>query len=245
MREISLDTETTGLSAEDGDRIVELGCVELINHVPTGEVFHAYFNPGRPMSEKATEITGITDEFLRDKPPFSQSGQAFLSFIGDAKLVIHNAKFDIGFLNAELRRLALPVLSFDRVVDTLMIAKKRFPGSQANLDALCRRFAIDNSKREKHGALLDAELLAEVYLELIGGRQPGFALARRFGGDAASAEDNQRADRPRRSPRRATEEERSAHAAFITSFGDAPLWRETDMDVAARLEASVESDGSA
>lgn len=226
MREISLDTETTGLDALHGDRIVEIGCVELINHVPTSNVFHVYIDPMREMSATATEITGITDEMLRGKPKFHEIADGFIDFIGDDRLVIHNAAFDIGFLNAELGRVGFKNLVMDRVVDTLAIARKKFPGAQSNLDALCRRFGIDNSAREKHGALLDAELLAEVYLELIGGRQPGFSLAshaskQRSGAMRAAGETRAR---PYRERKRLTEEERAAHYAFIAEIGEGALW---------------------
>ncbi len=172
MREVVLDTETTGFDPETGDRIVEIGAVELMGHVPTGRTYHQYINPEREMPQEAFEVHGLGDEFLRDKPKFAEIGQAFLDFIGDAKLVIHNAAFDIKFLNAELKWMNLPQIPWEQAIDTLAIARKRFPGSPASLDALCRRFNIDNSSRTLHGALLDSEILAEVYLELIGGRQP-------------------------------------------------------------------------
>ncbi|MFZ2467879.1 MAG: DNA polymerase III subunit epsilon, partial [Parvibaculum sedimenti] len=173
MRQIVLDTETTGLSPDEGHRLVEVGCLEVFNHVPTGNVFHRYMNPERDMPEGAFRVHGLSAEFLRDKPKFAEVVDEFLEFIGDAELVIHNAGFDMTFLNAELKWVGRPPLAAARAVDTLMIARKRFPGAQNSLDALCRRFNIDNSGRVKHGALLDAELLAEVYLELMGGRQPG------------------------------------------------------------------------
>ena len=176
MREISLDTETTGLDPSSGDRIVEIGCVELINHVATDQSFHVYLDPKRPMSPEAIEITGLTDEFLAGKPLFEEIARDFADFISDDLLVIHNAPFDVKFINSEFQRVGLPPLDRGRVLDTLPMSRKKFPGAQANLDALCRRFGIDNSAREKHGALLDAELLAEVYLELIGGKQPDFKL---------------------------------------------------------------------
>ncbi|MEO1330151.1 MAG: DNA polymerase III subunit epsilon [Pseudomonadota bacterium] len=224
MREIALDTETTGLEALGGDRVVEIGCVELINHVATSNGFHVYLDPGRPMSPEASAITGITDDMLRGKPKFEAVADDFLRFVDGAPLVIHNASFDMGFLNMELGRAKRPPLPLDKVVDTLKIARKRFPGSQANLDALCRRFNIDNSAREKHGALLDAELLAEVYLELRGGRQPGFALAARGAveGDDPAAQQRVEAWRPRRS--RISEGERAAHRALIAEMGDAAIW---------------------
>ena len=177
MREIVLDTETTGFDPVEGDRIVEIGAVELYNHLPTGRTWHQYINPQRTMPAGAFEVHGLGDDFLRDKPVFAAIGQAFLDFIEDAKLVIHNASFDMKFLNHELRQIGLPEIPWARAIDTLAIARQKFPGSPASLDALCRRFGVNNSAREKHGALLDSEILAEVYLELIGGRQPDLVLA--------------------------------------------------------------------
>ena len=176
MREIVMDTETTGLDPNGGDRIVEIGGVELVNHLPTGRTYHQYINPERSMPREAFEIHGLGDDFLRDKPVFARIAEDFVSFIGDARLVIHNASFDMAFLNAELSRAGHEKLPMARALDTLDIARRKFPGAQASLDALCKRFGVDNSAREKHGALLDSEILAEVYLELIGGRQPDFAL---------------------------------------------------------------------
>lgn len=170
MREIVLDTETTGFEPASGDRIVEIGAVELFNHLPTGRTYHQYINPQRAMPTAAFEVHGLGDDFLRDKPVFKDIAAAFLDFIGDAQLVIHNAAFDMKFLNAELQWAGLPPLPYARATDTLAIAKTRFPGAPASLDALCRRFGVDNSAREKHGALLDSEILAEVYLELVGGQ---------------------------------------------------------------------------
>ena len=176
MREIVLDTETTGLDPKDGHRIVEIGAVELYNHVPTGNVYHQYINPLISMPDQAFAIHGLSDEFLSDKPKFSEIAKEFLGFIGSAKLVIHNAAFDIKFINAELKSIDEEEITFDRATDTLAIARKKFPGSPASLDSLCRRFKIDNSERVVHGALLDSQILAEVYLELVGGKQPDFAL---------------------------------------------------------------------
>lgn len=173
IREIVLDTETTGMNPDLGDRIVEIGCLELINHIPTGRTLQLYINPERDVPPEAVAVHGITNEFLRDKPVFSQVYSEVIDFLGDARLVIHNAEFDMKFLNAELRKVGHPPLSWGRVVDTVALARQKFPGSPANLDALCRRFGIDNSERTFHGALLDSELLAEVYLELLGGRQHG------------------------------------------------------------------------
>jgi DNA polymerase-3 subunit epsilon len=231
MREIVLDTETTGFEPETGDRIVEIGALELLNHMPTGRTFHVYINPERSMPEAAFAVHGLGDDFLRDKPKFAQVAQDFLDFIGDARLVIHNAAFDMKFLNHELGRLGYPALPMERAIDTVMVARRKFPGSPASLDALCRRFGIDNSGRTLHGALLDSELLAEVYLELIGGRQPDFGLssgpaapARAEGADLADTSWRPR-PRPRPLAPRITEEEAAAHAAFVAGLGEAALWR--------------------
>lgn len=228
MREIVLDTETTGFDPETGDRIVEIGALELFNHVPTGRTFHQYINPERPMPQDAFQVHGLGDDFLRDKPLFAVIAQPFLDFVGgDAKLVIHNAAFDMKFLNAELGRLGHLVLPWERAIDTLTIARQRFPGSPASLDALCRRFGVDNGARTLHGALLDAEILAEVYLELIGGRQPDLVLApvsktRRDGHGEAGH--HRMEPRPRPLPPRITEEERASHAALVERLGDTALW---------------------
>jgi DNA polymerase-3 subunit epsilon len=226
MREIILDTETTGLEPADGHRIVEIGAVELFNHMPTGRTFHQYINPLRPMPKEAFEVHGLGDDFLRDKPVFKAIGQAFLDFIEGSTLVIHNAAFDMKFLNAELGWAGLPSLPVERVLDTLLIARKRFPGSPASLDALCRRFGVDNSSREKHGALLDSEILAEVYLELVGGRQPDLVLAERAGEKTGAADLPDWRPRPRPQPLvpRVTQAESAAHAAFVVALGDAALW---------------------
>ena len=241
MREIVLDTETTGFEPDQGDRIVEIGAIELIGHVPTGRTYHQYINPERSMPADAFEVHGIGPDLLesprppkpgevvlRDKPVFAQVGQAFLDFVGDAKLVIHNAAFDMKFLNAELGWMDLPQLEWERAVDTLAIARRKFPGSPASLDALCRRFAIDNSSRTLHGALLDSEILAEVYLELIGGRQPDFALAVQSAavpGDGGGTDDDWRPQpRPVPLPPRLSEAEAKAHAEFVSGLGEAPLW---------------------
>ncbi|QIE46161.1 DNA polymerase III subunit epsilon [Pseudohalocynthiibacter aestuariivivens] len=227
MREIVLDTETTGFEPEQGDRIVEIGAVELMGHVPTGRTYHQYINPERAMPDEAFQVHGLGDEFLRDKPVFADIAQAFVDFIGDSKLVIHNASFDMKFLNAELKGLNRPGLPMDQAIDTLAIARKKFPGSPASLDALCRRFGIDNAARTLHGALLDSEILAEVYLELIGGRQPDFALSRQSdntgSGDTTSAW--RPTPRPTPLPSRLTAEERAAHEAFVGQLGDGALWR--------------------
>ena len=228
MREIVLDTETTGFEPADGDRIVEIGAVELVNHMPTGATFHRYLNPERPMPKAAFEVHGLGDDFLRDKPLFRTVAADFLEFIGDAVLVIHNAPFDMKFLNAELTAAGHPALPMSRALDTVMMARAKFPGSPASLDALCRRFGVDNSAREKHGALLDSEILAEVYLELIGGRQPDFGLgpeAQRSQNLATKPGSQWRAH-PRATPlpSRLTDEESKAHAAFVARIGVNALW---------------------
>lgn len=225
MREIVLDTETTGFDPLTGDRLVEIGCVALFNHLPSGEVFHRYINPERDMPEEAFKVHGLSAAFLADKPVFAAVADSFLDFIGDAPLVIHNAEFDMRFLNAELARLGRPTLPMSRAIDTVAMARKRFPGAQANLDALCRRFGIDNSHRTQHGALLDAELLAEVYLQLIGGRQPGLELGVRAATAAAGrAAPVERVARPPR-PHAPSAAEAEAHAAFLDRFKAAPVWR--------------------
>ncbi len=231
MRHVILDTETTGLKVREGDRIVEVGCLELVNYQPTGRSFQSYVNPERPVSAKTTEITGITDDQLVNEPKFAEIVDAFLEFIGDDKLVIHNAEFDLGFINGELERLNLPLIERSRTIDTLAIARKKFPGSPASLDALCRRFKIDNSARDKHGALLDSELLAEVYLELMGGRQPGliFQAGTAAGGTSETASETQsRTPQPRRSGElaaRISDAERAAHEAFLDQLPASAMWR--------------------
>lgn len=219
MREIVLDTETTGLDPADGHRIVEIGCIELVNHMPTGRVFHRHVNPERDMPEEAYAVHGLSAEFLAKHPPFAAHAEEFIAFIGDGRLIIHNAEFDLKFLNAELRRLGKAALRCD-VEDTLALARRRFPGAQASLDALCRRFAIDLTARTKHGALLDCELLAAVYLELIGGRQPGleFAADAALAGAVAVA----RPIRPAR-PHAASADELAAHVAMLALL-KAPIW---------------------
>ncbi|MGY3438441.1 MULTISPECIES: DNA polymerase III subunit epsilon [unclassified Marinovum] len=226
MREIVLDTETTGFDPESGDRIVEIGAVELLNHMPTGRTYHQYINPERSMPKEAFEVHGLGDDFLRDQPLFRHIAQDFLDFIADDSiLVIHNASFDMKFLNAELGWLNMPKIPFDRALDTVGMARKKFPGSPASLDALCRRFNIDNSSRTLHGALLDSEILAEVYLELIGGRQPGLVLASVEKTNVASGGGVWKPKpRPTPLPSRLSEEERAAHASFVEKMGDSALW---------------------
>jgi DNA polymerase-3 subunit epsilon len=229
MREIVLDTETTGFDPEAGDRIVEIGALELRNHLPTGRVFHAYINPERAMSPGAFEVHGLGDEFLRDKPPFRAVASAFLDFVAEAPLIIHNAAFDLKFLNAELARVGHRPIPWERAVDTLALARSRFPGAPASLDALCRRFGVDNTGRTKHGALLDAELLAEVYLELVGGRQAAFGLVAGKTLAAGRAPGVWRpGPRPAPLPPRLTEAERAAHAAFVARLGAKAAWAEYD-----------------
>lgn len=227
MREIVLDTETTGFDPETGDRIVEIGAVELWNHVATGKTYHQYINPERTMPEEAFKVHGLGDEFLRDKPVFADIAQDFVDFIGDAKLVIHNAAFDVKFLNAELKWVNRPQIPWEQAIDTLAIARQKFPGSPASLDALCRRFNIDNSSRTLHGALLDSEILAEVYLELIGGRQPDFSLSTSQGGYSDQGDGMQWRPTKRANPlpSRLSEQEKAAHAAFVEKLGQDAVWK--------------------
>jgi len=229
IREIVLDTETTGLEALRGDRLVEIGCVELLNHIPTGAHFHVYINPGRAVRPDAVAVHGLTDAFLADKPIFAAVAQEFLDFVRDDMLVIHNADFDTGFLNAELGRLGLPALDQERVLDTLALARRRNPGGKNSLDALCTRYGIDNSRRTKHGALLDAEILAEVYAELTGGRQTSLGLSREAmfarGSSASNGAGRARA-RPQPLASRLTDDERLAHAAFVATLGEAAVWKD-------------------
>ncbi|EIE50059.1 DNA polymerase III subunit epsilon [Citreicella sp. 357] len=226
MREIVLDTETTGFEPETGDRIVEIGAVELFNHVATGKTYHQYINPERSMPQGAFEVHGLGDDFLRDKPVFASVADDFLAFIGESRLVIHNASFDVKFLNAELKWAGRPLLPKDSAIDTLEIARRKFPGSPASLDALCRRFNIDNGARTLHGALLDSEILAEVYLELIGGKQPDLVLSpvRQSGNDGATDDDWRPTRRPTPLPSRLSDAEKAAHAAFVANLGDSALW---------------------
>ncbi len=225
MREIILDTETTGLDPLRGDRLVEIGGIELINHFPTGRTYHVYINPERDMPEEAFRVHGLSAEFLADKPRFADLVGEFWSFIADATLVIHNASFDMGFINAELKRAGRQNFPMDRVVDTLAMARRRFPGSPASLDALCSRFGIDNSRRTRHGALLDAELLADVYIELIGGRQASFGLAEAGSATRRAARGQAIVlQRPTPLAPRLTEEDIRAHAAFIQELGEKAVW---------------------
>jgi DNA polymerase III subunit epsilon len=228
MREIVLDTETTGFEPTEGHRIVEIGAVELFNHLPTGRTYHQYLNPERPMPKEAFEVHGLGDDFLRDKPLFRTIAADFLAFIGDAPLVIHNAAFDMKFLNAELTATGHAALPSARATDTLAIAKQKYPGSPASLDALCRRFGVDNSSREKHGALLDSEILAEVYLQLVGGRQPDFGLSSTAQDSAKEGEAAPEAwrarPRPTPLPPHITAEELTAHQTFVAKLGNSAIW---------------------
>ncbi len=222
MREIVLDTETTGFDPTAGHRIVEIGAIELINHLPTGQTFQKYINPEREMPTEAFQVHGLSDEFLADKPIFGEIVDELVEFLGDATLVAHNAEFDMRFLNAELEMAGKPEIAAERAVDTVTMARRKFPGAQANLDALCRRFNIDLSDRTLHGALKDARLLSEVYLELIGGRQPDLELARENAGMAAADDVAPRVQRPPR-PHAATPDEEAAHAEFLEKLKD-PVW---------------------
>ncbi len=226
LREIVLDTETTGTDPA-GDRIVEIGCVELLNHIPTGRTYHVYVNPQRPVSQGALAVHGLSDSFLADKPVFAAIAPDFIEFVRDARLVIHNAAFDVGFLNAELGRCGHPTFEPSRAACTLSLARRKHPGASNSLDALCARYGIDNSRRTKHGALLDAEILAEVYIELIGGKQPDLGLV--IGLDVARAGSSgiivPRAPRTPPAPR-LTDAERAAHLAFVASLGANAVWRD-------------------
>ncbi len=229
LREIVLDTETTGTDPATGDRIVEIGCVELLNHIPTGKTYHTYLNPQRAVAAGAVAVHGLTDEFLKDKPLFAQVADEFAAFIGDARLVIHNAAFDVGFLNAEFARTGHPKIGMERAVDTLAMARRKHPGASNSLDALCARYGIDNSRRTKHGALLDAEILAEVYIELLGGKQAdlGLVLAPASAPSPVVVKTAApRETRPRVPTSRLTDSEREAHAAFVAKLGEKALWRD-------------------
>ena len=227
MREIVLDTETTGLDPLRGDRLVEIGCVEIFNRMPTGQTFHRHINPERDMPAEAFAVHGLSTQFLASKPLFAEVVDEFLDFIADAPLVIHNASFDISFINAELDRIKRPAILRERLVDTLLLARRKHPGVSNRLDDLCSRYAIDNSRRTKHGALLDAELLAEVYIDLIGARQSQLILA----AESREIRIGASGEMPRRQrlvplAPRITEEDREVHRAFIATLGDKPVWNE-------------------
>ena len=229
MREIVLDTETTGLDAKRGDRLIEIGCIELVNRNPTGVEFHAFINPqDRDVHPDAERIHGLSTAFLKDKPIFPAVAQGFLEFIGDATLVIHNANFDIGFINMELERIKLATLTMDRVVDTLALARRKHPAGPNTLDALCKRYGIDNSKRTKHGAIVDSLLLAEVYVELLGERQALLELARDVKSENdATGRPTKRAVqvRPVALPSRLSTADELAHTAYVAKLGDAAIWK--------------------
>ncbi len=226
MREIVLDTETTGLDPFQGHRLVEVGCIELINRIPSGQTFHRYLNPERSMPAEAMAVHGLTEEFLKDKLFFAEIADDLVAFLGDAPLVIHNAGFDVGFLNAELERAGRPLIGRERMIDTLMLARRKHPGGSNRLDDLCARYGIDNSRRTKHGALLDAELLAEVYVELIGARQAQLVLAQAAAPGRVAGEPIVVRERTVPLIPRLSEEERAAHRGFIASLGDAAIWRD-------------------
>jgi DNA polymerase III subunit epsilon len=225
MREIVLDTETTGLDPLTGDRLVEIGCIELVNRFPTGKIFHAYFNPERDMPESAQQVHGLTIDFLKDQPLFAHRAAELINFLGDAQLVAHNAMFDLAFLNAELERAGHGAVGRDRMIDTLLLARRKHPGAPNRLDDLCGRYAVDNSRRTKHGALLDAELLAEVYVELIGARQAQLILSQ-AAPLLAPGEMITIRERPAPLPARLTADAQAEHRRFIASLGDNAIWRD-------------------
>jgi len=224
MREIVLDTETTGLDPLDGHRLVEIGCIELVNGIPSGQTFHCYFNPERGMPAEAFAVHGLSEDFLKDKVFFAEAADDLVAFLADAPLVIHNAAFDLGFLNAEFERAGRPPLARDRLVDTLLIARRKHPGGSNRLDDLCARYGIDNSRRTKHGALLDAELLAEVYVELTGTRQAQLVLAQASIAGRLAGEPIIVRVRPTPLVSALSAEERAAHRAFLADLGDGAIW---------------------
>jgi len=226
VREIVLDTETTGLDPLNGDRLVEIGCIELVNRIPSGQTFHVYLNPERSMPAEAFAIHGLSDEFLKDKPRFAAVADEFIGFLGDAPLVIHNAGFDIGFLNAELERAGRPLIGRERLVDTLLLARRKHAGASNRLDDLCVRYAIDHSRRTKHGALLDAELLAEVYVELIGARQAQLVLSQTAAPILVPGAPIVIRERPAPLVPRVSAADQEAHRQFIASLGEAAIWRD-------------------
>ncbi|MCH9764718.1 MAG: DNA polymerase III subunit epsilon [Alphaproteobacteria bacterium] len=245
MREIVLDTETTGLDARGDDRVIEIGCIEIFNRIPTGEEYHCFINPERDVPAEAEAVHGLSTAFLADKPVFKKVIDDFLKFIGDDILVIHNAPFDIGFLNAEFERLGRPALVMDRVVDTLQLARRKHPSGPNNLDALCKRYGIDNSKRTKHGALVDSLLLADVYVELLGERQAALLLG--VGQDASDDESQsgrQKSAKKRAKPlpSRLSQDELDAHLSFVKKLGKEAVWRQyldlTDTDSSAKPKSS-------
>lgn len=226
MREIVFDTETTGLDPFKGDRLVEIGCIELVNRIPTGQTFHRYINPQRDMPAEAFNVHGLSAEFLADKPLFADIAEELVAFLGDAPLIAHNASFDLGFLNAELERLSLPAIPRSQLIDTLLLARRKFPGASNRLDDLCARFRVDTSRRVKHGALLDAELLAEVYLELIEARQAQLGLESAGASRVLVAASAAPRVRPVPLAPRLTADEIAAHRDFVKTLGDEALWRD-------------------
>jgi DNA polymerase III subunit epsilon len=224
MREIVVDTETTGLDPYQGHRLVEIGCIELVNRIPSGQVFHRYINPERDIPAEVTAIHGIDNARVKDEKVFSELVDDLATFLGDAPLVAHNAMFDLGFINAEMERCGKPVIARERMVDTLLLARRKYPGGQNRLDDLCARYGIDNSRRTKHGALLDAELLAEVYLELIDARQASLVLLEAVEGGQSGQRTTTVRQRPAPLPPRLTVAERDAHRAFVATLGDAAIW---------------------
>jgi len=227
MREIVLDTETTGFDAQGKDRIVEIGCIELLNHIPSGREWHSYIDPKRDMPQSAFEIHGLSGEFLTGKPEFERIAQDFLAFIARDRLIIHNASFDVGFLNAELKRAGGPPIHMNRVTDTLALARRKHPGAPNSLDALCKRYGVDISKRSVHGALIDCKLLASVYVELIGGHQARLELAAGAGAaPGTSTAKSGIAQRPEPLPPRLSEEEAEAHRSFVATLGPDALWHQ-------------------
>ncbi len=231
MREIIFDTETTGLSPDQGDRIIEIGAIEMVNRFPTGKTYHQYLHPGdRAIHPDAQNVHGISIEDLAGKPAFSEVVDEFLEFFGEGQLIAHNAKFDMGFINAELKRVNQPIIDNDRVIDTLVIARRKYPGARNSLDALCDRFGISNAHRTLHGALLDSELLADVYIELTGGRQAGFSLdhepeAKTVSDEEIAVTASENRVRPRPLSERETETTKAAHTAFVETLGDQAIWK--------------------
>ena len=238
MREIVLDTETTGLDPFQGHRVVEIGCVELVNRFSTGRTFHCYLNPERDMPAEAFAVHGLSSDFLRDKPSFAEIAEELIAFLGDAPLVIHNAAFDLGFLNAELERFGRTTLARERLIDTLMLARRKHPGGSNRLDDLCARYGIDSSRRTKHGALLDAEILAEVYLELIGARQAQLGLGEAGAGSESGIVAVLRQARPQPLAIRLTPDDLAAHSAFVGLLGRDAIWRDYRGGESPRLTAA-------
>ncbi len=226
MREIVFDTETTGLDPLQGDRLVEIGCIELLNRFPTGKTFHFYFNPERDMPEGAFRVHGLSIDFLKDKPLFAEKADELLAFIGDAQLVAHNAMFDLGFLNAELERAGRGGVSRERMIDTLLLARRKHPGGSNRLDDLCVRYSVDNSRRTKHGALLDAELLAEIYVELIGARQASLVLSQTAASSTAAGTITIVRERLVPLTPRVSDDDIAAHREFIATLGESAIWRD-------------------